>query len=97
MSEVRPPVVRNAAARSRYELIVDEQIIGIADYRVDGDVVILTHTEIVAPRRGQGYGAILVRGALDDVRAGGRTVVARCWFVDRFLDEHPDYADLRAA
>jgi uncharacterized protein len=97
MADVTPPVVRNAVERSRYELIVDEQIIGIADYRVDGDVVIFPHTEVVGPRRRQGFGAVLVRGALDDVRANGRTVVARCWFVEQFLDDHPDYADLRAA
>jgi predicted GNAT family acetyltransferase len=92
-----PPTVRNAADRSRYELIVDDQIVGIADYRVDGDVVIFPHTEVVSTQRGRGYGALLVQGALDDVRRGGRSVVARCWFVDQFLDEHPDYADLRAA
>jgi predicted GNAT family acetyltransferase len=97
MAELTPPVVRNAVERSRYELIVDEQIIGIADYRVDGDVVIFPHTEVVAPRRGQGYGALLVQGALDDVRSSGRSVVARCWFVDQFIDSNPDYADLRAA
>jgi uncharacterized protein len=92
-----PPTVRNAVGRSRYELIVDEQIVGIADYRVDGEVVILPHTEVVSTQRGRGYGALLVQGALDDIRSSGRTVVARCWFVERFLDEHPDYADLRAA
>ena len=40
---------------------------------------------------------MLVQGALDDVRSSGRSVVARCWFVDQFLDANPDYADLRAA
>jgi predicted GNAT family acetyltransferase len=42
-------------------------------------------------------GELLVRGALDDVRASGRSVVALCWFVDQFLDDNPTYADLRAA
>lgn len=93
----KAPVVRDNTARSRYELIVDEQVIGIADYRIDGDQVIFPHTEILAHLRGRGYGARLVQGALDDVRAAGRTVVARCWFVAQFLDEHPEYADLRAA
>jgi predicted GNAT family acetyltransferase len=92
-----PPTVRNAVDRSRYELIVDDQIVGIADYRIDGDAVIFPHTEVVPHLRGHGFGEMLVRGALDDVRAGGRTVVARCWFVDRVLDDNPEYADLRAA
>jgi hypothetical protein len=91
------PTVRNAEDRSRFELIVDDQIVGIADYRVDGDAVIFPHTEIVPHLRRQGYGEQLVRGALDHVRASGRAVVARCWFVDQFLDANPEYADLRAA
>ena len=91
------PLVRNALTRSRYELIVDEQVVGFADYRVDGDTVIFPHTVISSHLRGQGLGAELVRGALDDVRDHGRKVVARCWFVDEFLDDHPAYEDLRAA
>jgi predicted GNAT family acetyltransferase len=89
--------VRNAVGSSRYELVVDEQIVAIADYRIDGDRVIFPHTEVVRHLRGRGLGERLVRGALDDVRSSGRSVVALCWFVDQFLDTNPGYADLRAA
>jgi len=41
-------------------------------------------------------GAVLVRHALDDVRAKGRTIVPTCWFVAEFVDLHPEYADLVA-
>ena len=88
------PVVRNAADRSRYELIVDEQVVGIADYRVIDDEVVFPHTEIASHLRGQGLGEILVRGAMDDVRVAGRTVVPRCWFVAEFLEANPEYRDL---
>ena len=54
------------------------------------------HTEIDPAHRGRGLGEVLVRAAMDDVRAAGRTVVARCWFVRQFLDANPAYADLRA-
>jgi predicted GNAT family acetyltransferase len=91
------PLVRNAADQFRYELIVDDQVVGIADYRVIGNEVVFTHTEVVSHLRGRGNGETLVRGALDDVRASGRSVVARCWFVADFLERNPDYADLRAA
>lgn len=88
-------VQRNDEGR-RYELIVDGQLVGVADYRVDGDDVILPHTEIEAGRRGQGLGAILVQGALDDVRAQGRTVIPTCWYVREYIDAHPSEADLIA-
>ncbi|HEY7072001.1 MAG TPA: GNAT family N-acetyltransferase [Acidimicrobiales bacterium] len=88
--------VRNDPDASRYELVEDGTVIGVADYRIDGDVATFPHTVIVAQRRGEGLGAELVRAALDDTRAQGRRVVARCWYVAEFVDENPDYADLLA-
>jgi predicted GNAT family acetyltransferase len=88
-------VVRNDE-RSRYELVVDDAVVGIADFVVRGDVVVVPHTEIAAHLRGQGLGALLVRGVLDDIRSAGRTVVPDCWYVAEFVDAHPDYADLVA-
>lgn len=89
--------VRHNAEQSRYEIVVDDRVVGIADYRDTPDVVVFPHTEIDPPMRGQGLGEELVAAALDDVRRSGRTVAPRCWFVARFLDEHPEYQDLRAA
>jgi uncharacterized protein len=89
--------VRNAEDRSRYELLIDGELVGVADYRIDGDRIVFPHTEITPALRGQGLGARLVRGALDDVRTTGRDVVPVCWFVRDFIDANEDYADLRAA
>lgn len=89
--------VRRNEARSRYELVDDGAVVGAADYRVDGDVVVMPHTEIDRQRRGQGLGAVLVQGALEDLRAQGATVVPTCWYVAEFIDEHPDFRDLLAA
>jgi uncharacterized protein len=92
----RATVVRRDDERGRYELLVDGEVVGIADFVLRGELVVMPHTEIVRDRRGQGLGAILVQGALDDVRAAGRTVVPACWYVGEFVREHPDYADLIA-
>lgn len=89
--------VRRNDADSRYELLVDGELAGIADFRLDGETVVIPHTEIDPRRRGQGLGAILVQGALDDIRHAGRTVVPVCWYVAQYLDEHPEEQDLRAA
>jgi predicted GNAT family acetyltransferase len=91
---VVPNEVRHNPDRSRYELFVDDQLVGVADYRLQGDIVVIPHTEIDRSRRGQGLGAELVRGTLDDVRGSGRTVVAQCWYVAEFIDEHPEYQAL---
>jgi predicted GNAT family acetyltransferase len=89
--------VRNNAERSRYELFMDDLMIGLADYSVDGDTVVFPHTEIAPSMRGQGLGEQLVRGALDDVRERGARVRPLCSFVREFIDTHPRYADLNAA
>lgn len=87
-------VVRNEE-RSRYELLVDGEVVGFAEYRPRaGAHVVFPHTVIDAGRRGQGLGAVLVRGALDDVRARGGTVEPLCWYVAQFIDENPEYQPL---
>jgi predicted GNAT family acetyltransferase len=89
-------VVRRNAERSRYELLADGKVVGVADYRVDGDTWTFPHTEIAHELRGQGLGAELVQGALDDVRRAGGAVVPLCWYVAEFIDANPAYADLLA-
>ena len=86
--------VRHNPDRSRYELFVDDELVGIADYLVQGDVIVLPHTEIDRDKRGQGLGAILVQGTLDKIRSTGRTVVPQCSYVAGFIDEHPGYQAL---
>jgi predicted GNAT family acetyltransferase len=86
--------MRNNREQSRYELVIDGELVGIADYRVVGDVVVFPHTEIERSRRGDGLGAQLVRYALDDVAATKRRVVAQCSYVAEFIADHPEYAGL---
>jgi uncharacterized protein len=89
--------VTDNPARSRYELHDGDHLVGFTEYEEQPDGALLfPHTVITVPKRGAGYGSTLVRGALDDVRAKGHTIVAQCPFVQRFVEEHPDYADLLA-
>jgi len=88
--------VRRNDGDRRYELLVDGELVGVADYVLHDDAVVMPHTEIVPQRRGRGYGDVLVQGALDDIRAAGRSVVPVCWFVAQYIDLHDEYADLVA-
>lgn len=89
--------VRHDAAASRYELVADGAVIGLIDYRAGTDADVFTHTEVAPAHRGTGLAVVLVRAALDDVRARGRTVVPQCWYVADFLRDNPEYQDLSAA
>jgi predicted GNAT family acetyltransferase len=84
------------AARSRYEAVVDGQVVAFADYEVRGSIVVMPHTVTQPHLRGQGHAGRVVQFALDDIRSAGRKVIPSCWYVAQFIDEHPEYADLVA-
>jgi uncharacterized protein len=80
---------------SRYEAWVGDELAGFAAYSLDEDHIVFTHTEVDDRFEGQGVGSALARGALDEVREHEtRRVVARCPFIRRWIDLHPDYRDL---
>jgi predicted GNAT family acetyltransferase len=93
---VVPHQVEDNAELSRYEMTDAGRLVGVADYRVERDVVVLPHTEIDPALRGLGLGAELVRAALDAIRGDDRLVVPQCSYVATFIAEHPDYQDLLA-
>jgi predicted GNAT family acetyltransferase len=88
--------VTDVPESSRYEIRDGEQVIGLAAYERDGEQVVFTHTETDPESGHQGVGSTLVRGALDDVRAHGRTVVPLCPFVRGWIERHQEYGDLVA-
>jgi predicted GNAT family acetyltransferase len=89
--------VKNNPARRRYEIHVDGEVAGFAAYRSRDDAVVFTHTEIDEAHEGQGLGSALARGALDDVRESGGSVVPLCPFIKGYIDRHPEYGDLVTA
>jgi uncharacterized protein len=86
--------VREVAERQRYEAVVDGAVVGFAVYRDYGGVRVFTHTEVLPAFRGHGVGTALARGALDQVRASGRTLAAQCPFISSYIERQPEYADL---
>ena len=85
--------VRDNPARHRFELNVEGEI-AFANYRRDGNVLTVMHTEVPKPLEGRGIGSRLVAGVLDIARSQGLTVVPRCSFVKAYIKRHPQYADL---
>lgn len=91
------PRVTDNPDQHRFEAFVDDELAGFAQYRLHGDRITFTHTEVDDAFEGQGVGSSLARGALDHSRDAGRTVVARCPFIKAWIDKHPDYQDLLAS
>ena len=90
------PRVVNNPEEQRYELWLGATRAGFIEYRSEPDAILLIHTEIDPAFEGQGLGARLVTGALDDLRARDVKLVALCPFVSAYLRRHREYADLVA-
>ncbi len=73
----------NPTAR-RYELLVDGHLY-IADYRREGERLLITHVEVPEALRGQGVAAKLMAGVVDDADARGLTLVPICPYAVAYL------------
>ena len=88
-----PTVVQNPDA-GRFELRLDGEVAGFAEYHLRGSTTAFTHT-VVEPRfEGRGLGSVLARGALDATRSAGRQVLPFCPFIRGYIERHPAYLDL---
>ncbi len=92
--EPAPVVLENREA-SRYEIEVDGEVAFLA-YEPRRRSIVLVHTEVPPTLRGRGLGEALARHALDDARAEGTRVIVQCPFVQTWLRDHPEYADVVA-
>jgi uncharacterized protein len=83
----------NNRTKHRFELAASGHI-AATYYDVAGDIITFNHTEVPPELGGKGVGSKLVKGALDQVRADGSKVVAKCEFVKGYIAKHPEYTDL---
>lgn len=88
------PEVTHDPDKRRYEIRVDGELVGYTEYVERGGRLLFVHTETDPERHGQGLGSELVRGALEQVRASGRSIVPLCPFVASYVERHPGFEDL---
>lgn len=85
-------VVENPA-RSRFEAQLGEHL-AVADYRVEGDRMIFTHTEVPSAFRGRGIAEKLVLAGFQVARERNLKIVPLCSYVAVMLERHPEFADI---
>lgn len=78
---------------TRFEADVDGHIAFVSYLRRD-DTVFFTHTEVPKELEGRGIGSALARAVLDRARAEHWKVVARCPFIAKYVERHPEYQSL---
>jgi predicted GNAT family acetyltransferase len=86
--------VVNDPDERRYELWVDNELVGGIAYRMPTDTMYLVDTQVDDALRGRGLGQRLVASALEDIRGRGLKIAPVCPFVRWYLRKHPEDADL---
>ena len=86
--------IADSRERRRYEIRVDDELGGFAQYKAQPGQIAFTHTEIDDCFEGQGLGSKLVAFALDDARERGLAVLPFCPFVKAYIQRHREYEEL---
>lgn len=97
MSEARaaepaaPVEITRHDDRRRYELVVDGERAGYAQFRLEPGAIVFTHTVIRPEFEGRGLGSRLAKYVLDDAVSRGDRIVPECPFIAAYLRSHPGY------
>ena len=86
-------VVEDNPAARRYQAQVGEYL-AVAEYRLDGDTITFTHTQVPKELEGHGIANKLAHAALEDARARQLTVVPLCPFIASYIRRHQEYVAL---
>ena len=87
-------IVTHNEAAHRFE-IESEELLAVLDYRLDGKILLFLHTGVPSALEGRGLGSKLVKAGLDYARANQLRVQSLCWFVDGYIERHPEYQNQR--
>lgn len=87
--------VVDQTSRSRFEL-EEEGGVTFADYRRQGERLLITHVEAPMALRGSGSAGRLMEGVLAQARSEGAKVVPLCGYAAAYMRRHKEHQDLLA-
>lgn len=93
---IEDAAVQDNPVAQRFEMDTSAGLV-VANYRWDGDLLVIFHTEVPSELRGEGLGETFVRDVLDHVRQRNIKIVPLCWFVQEFIARNPHYRDVLAS
>ena len=73
---------------ARYELHVGGDLAGFIETEWDGDVLAMTHTEVLEEYQGKGLSKPLIAAALEDAARKNLTVAPVCGAVAAYVERH---------
>ena len=90
------PVIRHeeGPTKGRYFIEVDGHTAEMTYSRAGETMIIIDHTGVPDALRGRHLGEMLVRRAVEDVRAAGKTIIPLCPFAKGQIQRHPEWQDV---
>jgi predicted GNAT family acetyltransferase len=89
------PTVTHDVENRRYEIYLDQERVGLMDYRWRPGEIHLVHTEVNPQHQGKILAAILLRESLADIRSRGKEkVVPVCSYTVKYMEKHSETHDL---
>ena len=84
----------NNKKQFRFEIALPDGEFATLEYRWLRGSMALMHTIVPPSARGKGIGGELVKFVLDYVREQHLKIIVYCPFVQKYINEHPEYVDL---
>jgi predicted GNAT family acetyltransferase len=88
-----PQSVHHQPQANRFVIDADGQQ-AVLDYQLQGQRMVITHTDVPALLRGRGLAEALTRAALAHAQDQGLKVTPACSYAASFLERHAEYAAL---
>jgi predicted GNAT family acetyltransferase len=87
--------ITDHATLGRFEM-TEEGKIAFAEYRIEGDVMVIPHVEADPALRGRGAAGRLMEGVLSIARERGLKVRPVCGYAAAYIQRHTEHRDLLA-
>ena len=84
-----PVTISMNAALHQFEAGVADHK-AVLEYRLDGNSIVFTHTEVPYQVQRRGVGSALARAGLNYAREQGLTVLPYCPFIEHYIRTHPE-------
>lgn len=85
--------IQHQPDRSRFATVL-EGAEATLEYRMEGECMVIEHTNVPEAVGGRGIAGALTRAAFDHARAQGWHVRPACSYAAGWVDRHPEYGDL---
>ena len=85
--------IRHHPGAHRFNTVVDGYE-ALLDYHMEGDQMVVTHTNVPDEIGGRGIASELVRAAFEHARGQGWRVRPMCSYAAAWAERHPEYSQL---